>query len=484
MIGRALAGAIALVIASALPLRAAEIVVPSTDGTPWSTSDRTHLASTLDPIFASDPVAVHAHVGLLVLDTQSGAPLYERAADDAFAPASTLKLVVASTALATLGLDYRERTTVSWRPPILTLHVAGDAQLRDADLGDAALAVASAGVRDIWQIAIDDSRYDRIRNGTGWSWDDLPYDYAAPVSAAALNDNAVHIHVEPGVRAGDPVVITGAPSDPRMRIRTDARTSAADRASTLDLARDGETIVITGTQPLGGAAEDLDAAVPDPLAYMRDTFAAALERARVHVRPPALVIALGTPTAPEATLWTHASPPLAATTAAMLGPSDNLMAELLLKELSAAGGTLPGTTADGIARERSWLTSIGIDARAADAIVDGSGLSPYDRIAPRPLAALLQYDWQAPYRKTLLDALPVSGIRGTLGSRFTEPALAGRIFAKTGSLTHVRALAGYVQPRCRRAVTFVFDIDDWVGDDASLAAFRARVLRQIAEAGC
>ena len=459
-------------------------IPPQTTGAAWSSADIAALHTDFDSLFATDPLAQHAHVGLLALDTLSGAPLYAREADAAFQPASTLKLLVASTALATLGPNDRERTTLTWNAPVLTLHMAGDAQLVAADLTSAAAAVAAAGIRDVWNIEIDRARYDDVRAGVGWSWDDFPYDYAAPVSAAALDDNAVHLHVLPGAQIGAPVSVSGIPAGSGVRVRVDARTGAATSASTLDLARDGATIVVIGTQPLGEAAEVLDAAVPDPIEYVRSLLGAALVRAHVRVRADALPIALGGPAAIAAPLWTHESPTLAATVAAMLGPSDNLIAELLLKELAAASGALPGTSAVGIAQEARWLQSVGGDPAATAAIVDGSGLSPYDRITPHALATILQADWNAPYRDVVLAALPIAGVRGTLAASFVGTPSEGRVFAKTGSLSHVRTLAGYLQPRCRRAVTFVLQIDDWVGTPAALADFRARILDRLVDAAC
>lgn len=482
---RVLAWAIALVLIVGARAQASVVPVPpQTTAAAWTDADVAALHHDLDALFAADPLPLHAHVGLLALDTLTGAPLYARDADDAFQPASTLKLLVASTALATLGPAYRERTTLSWRAPLLTLRVGGDAQLRADDLASAAEAAAAAGVRDVWGIAIDRSRYDRVHAGAGWSWDDFPYAYAAPVSAAALDDNALHLTIAPGARIGDPVSVSGLPPGANVHVRIEARTAASTSDSTLDLTRDGATIVVIGTQPLGEAPEVLDAAVPDAAEYLRSMLSAALVRAHVRVRPPALLIALGGAAVAEPPLWTHDSPPLSDTVATMLLPSDNLMAEVLLKELAAANGTLPGTSAAGIALETHWLQSIGGDPSATAAVVDGSGLSPYDRIAPRTLATILQADWNAPYRDVLLDALPVAGVRGTLAESFIGTPAEGRVFAKTGSLSHVRTLAGFVQPRCRRAVTFVLDIDDWVGDAAALSAFRANVVNRIIESGC
>jgi D-alanyl-D-alanine carboxypeptidase/D-alanyl-D-alanine-endopeptidase (penicillin-binding protein 4) len=177
-------------------------------------------------------------------------------------------------------------------------------------------------------------------------------------------------------------------------------------------------------------------------------------------------------------VWTHDSPPLAS----WLGPrfwipSDNLFAELLLRELAYAGGVHPGTTAGGIALERAWLQSIGVDP-ATTTVADGCGMSQYDRITPRDLAAILQHDWNGPNRQLVLDSLPVGGARGSIEGIPGTPA-AGRTFAKTGSMMHVRGLAGYLATQRHGAVTFAFNVDDWIGDYPALAAVRAQVLSRV-----
>jgi D-alanyl-D-alanine carboxypeptidase/D-alanyl-D-alanine-endopeptidase (penicillin-binding protein 4) len=188
----------------------------------------------------------------------------------------------------------------------------------------------------------------------------------------------------------------------------------------------------------------------------------------------------GAPGPGSTVLWSHDSAPFAS----WLGPrfwipSDNLFAELLLRELAFTAGGRPGTTAAGLALERSWLASIGVDP-ATTSLADGCGMSQYDRVTPRDLVAILQHDWQGPNRQLILDSLPVGGARGTIEGIAGTPA-AGRTFAKTGSMMHVRGLAGFLATRRHGAVTFAFNVDDWIGDYPALAAFRAAVLSRVVD---
>ena len=133
-----------------------------------------------------------------------------------------------------------------------------------------------------------------------------------------------------------------------------------------------------------------------------------------------------------------------------------------------------------VGEEKTWLKGLGVDTDAI-AIEDGSGLSVYDRITPRDLVVILRHDWDGPNRDLVLDALPIAGVRGTLKSSFTGTPAEKRVFAKTGSLSHVSALAGYVANAKHGAVIIAFQVDDWVGASADLRELRGRVLSEFVE---
>ena len=109
-------------------------------------------------------------------------------------------------------------------------------------------------------------------------------------------------------------------------------------------------------------------------------------------------------------------------------------------------------------------------------------MSQYDRITPRDLVTILQHDWNGPNHQLVLDSLPIGGSRGTIEGIAGTPA-AGRVFAKTGSMMHVRGLAGYLATMQHGAVTFAFNVDDWNGEYPALAALRAHVLSRIVSDG-
>ena len=132
------------------------------------------------------------------------------------------------------------------------------------------------------------------------------------------------------------------------------------------------------------------------------------------------------------------SAPLSAIVAAMNGPSDNYLAEMLLKGLGATHGE-GGTTAAGAAAARDALDDIGVRPR----IVDGSGLSRRDRTTPRQVVRLLQRVANMQFAEPFTASLPVAGVNGTLQRRMGGTAAAGACRAKTGTLRYTSNLAGY-----------------------------------------
>jgi D-alanyl-D-alanine carboxypeptidase/D-alanyl-D-alanine-endopeptidase (penicillin-binding protein 4) len=268
-------------------------------------------------------------------------------------------------------------------------------------------------------------------------------------------------------------------------------TAAPDTPPALDTVRNPADLCteVVGTLPLGGAAETIDVALREPLAYLYGIVGSELPdpaRPRGWTGNSSATLGITTngldapaPVPADARLvWTHDGEPLSDLLADMWWPSDNFVAEMLLRAVGLQRGGMPGTTEHGADAERAWLATIGVDP-ATLTIADGSGLSSYDRVPPRALVAILQADWTGPYRNIVLDDLPVAGVRGTLEQSFIGSLAERRTFAKTGSVNHTRGLAGYLATLHHGAVTFAWSVDDWMGSDPDLAALRARVLARL-----
>ena len=488
----------------------ADVPKPAVTGAPWAEAEISSLAANVDIALASGKALRGAHVGVFAIDARDGRVLYERNQDDAFQPASTFKLLVGSAALDKLGPDFRFRTDVVANGDVtngvlqgeLVLRGGGDPFLNAKDLDAAAAAVAAAAIaRATGGVRIDDAHFEAPGYLPGWNWDDFAYYYAPVVSALAFEENVVHLTITPGTNPGDAATVTAAPAgvvgrpvegcQPTVAVHVVplATTGPAGAKDTIDVERERSGCIrVTGTIPAGAKPDLVDAAVVSPAAYAYDAFAAALRAHGVATTGLTQIAgpwpdehrALLPANANAKTVWSHDSEPLRDTLADLWLPSDNLVAELLLRQLGFAVNGAPGTTEHGAAFEQNWLAALGVDTSAV-AIVDGSGLSTYDRITPRDLVTILKHDWDGVNRDVVLDALPIAGVRGTLKSAYAGTPAEKKIFAKTGSISHVSTLAGYAANAKHGAVIFAFQVDDWVGETAALRELRGRVLTRFGQ---
>jgi D-alanyl-D-alanine carboxypeptidase/D-alanyl-D-alanine-endopeptidase (penicillin-binding protein 4) len=373
----------------------ADVPKPQAVGAPWTDAQVAALRTDVDAMLREATFLRGAHIGIDAIDARDGRVLYARSADEAFQPASTFKTLVGSAALSKLGPQWRMHTALTTAAPVergrllgaLVLRGGGDPLLRASDLDAAAAAVAAAGIRSIdGPLIIDNSRFDQQRYGDGWAIDDLPYYYAPVVSGMMLEDDVVHLRVAPGATVGGRARLSWEPAagaDDRRppgcppgadaaHLVNEVVTGTADAADTVDLRRAPCGVIrVSGTIPLGAQPDTIDAAVPSPERYVAAVLGAALAAHGVTLSAasaaafPTLYGAATTtvpwPNANDRVLWSHDSESLSDVLADMWFPSDNLIAEALLKQIAVEDAGKPGTDAHGVAWELGWLRSLGID---------------------------------------------------------------------------------------------------------------------------
>jgi serine-type D-Ala-D-Ala carboxypeptidase/endopeptidase (penicillin-binding protein 4) len=367
--------------------------------------------------------ALGPDVGALVADPGTGQVLLSEQGARLATPASTTKLATSATALAVLGPDARFRTRVVRGATADSVVLVGG--------GDPTLAVNAYPAQD----------------------------YPAPATLAhlaAATARALKAQRRTTVSVGyDASLYTGpllAPGWPQSYVSTGNVTPIV--ALEVD----------QGRLTAAGAPEDSDdpynlrPRATDPAAMAAASFAGLLTADGIHVT--------GTPvarTAPAraAALASVSSPPLSAIVQQMLTESNNVIAENLARQVALAAGqpaSFRGAAAAVIAELRRLGVSTGIR------LVDGSGLSPQDGIAPATLVKVLELAIATPRMRSLLAGLPVAGFSGTLSagqSVFSgiSGAALGSVRAKTGNLSTVTALAGTVSDQNGTILVFAFMAD-------------------------
>lgn len=442
-------------------------------------------AQSLDERIASilaSPAARSATWGIHAVQATTGEVIYSRNADAALTPASNTKLFTTALGLLRLGPDYRFETRVlaSGQPDSQGL-LRGD--LRLAGGGDPTLSarripyekgpvngdplaplalladqVAAAGVRVIEGDLIgDDTRWPYEPYPGGWAIGDMTWDYGAPVSALTLNDNSLTITVRPGKAAGDPATISLSPAVEYFTLRNTLRTlPGAERRISILRAPASRVLEISGAAPPNSVALTDAIAVDDPAAFTAEAFAQLLRARGISIRGRVRAAhrPVGVPAAePSGTvLASRQSPPLVETLRVIDKISQNLHAEIVLREI---GRVTRGEGAASAAQKEmsAWLESLGAAIQEFE-FEDGSGLSRRTLVSPRTVVAVLRAMHNSEQRETFRDLLPIGGEDGSLSSRFRGEKQATLIRAKTGSISHVAALSGYAGDDPSRRIAF------------------------------
>jgi D-alanyl-D-alanine carboxypeptidase/D-alanyl-D-alanine-endopeptidase (penicillin-binding protein 4) len=377
------------------------------------------------------------HLGAAVLDPATDQLLINVGAEDARIPASTTKLLTALATLETLGPDTRFRTSVISAGDEVVLVGGGDPTLSQR-----------TQVSDTWDYPF--TRFDRLAKATA---DALIRAGTTSVRLAYADDLFSGPSVNPSWETG--------------------YVSSGQVAPVSALSLDGGR-----TRP--GFAERAG----NPSSYAAEKFAALLGTYGVQVRGASTP----SPTPDGLVIASVDSPTVAEIIGQMLARSDNDVAEMLARHVARAEGIEPTFSGAGRAIA-AVIARLGVPSPGLD-LADGSGLSRQNRIAPITLAGALEFAYEDAdgSSRPLLTGLPVAGFTGSLGTRFDDAVSkveAGDIRAKTGFLTGVVALAGYVVDTDGRPLIFV-TVADGVIPESTLDAqlLEDQLAARLAGCGC
>ncbi|MEO0407972.1 MAG: D-alanyl-D-alanine carboxypeptidase/D-alanyl-D-alanine-endopeptidase, partial [Cyanobacteria bacterium P01_A01_bin.135] len=333
----------------------------------------------------------------------------------------------------------------------------GDPSFDSEDLQQLAQQVSRAGISQVDQPLIGDERYlgDRFVNPT-WDWEDVQAGYGAPVNSLILDENAVGFRLYPQA-VGEPLRLEWEQPElaGQWQVVNQTVTVAATEPEFVQVGRTWESQVLTiqGQLRQGAAPDHSAVAVTDPGRAFLRRFRAALREAGINTTLASSLLRILPPSppspAPSEAIAAVTSPPLSELLVEVNAHSRNLYAEALVRHLGRTAVTEPTPTsgvlfATGLAQIKAILTPLGVTAPYQ--IADGSGLSRRSLVTPLALVQTLQAMAQHPHAAAYRHSLAVAGETGTLRSRFRGTPVAGQFWGKSGGLTGVSSLSGYLDP--------------------------------------
>ncbi len=392
--------------------------------------------------------------GFIVVPLAGGAPIAAWNAERAMNPASTMKLVTTYTTLSLLGPDYRWRTPVFLGGRLdgdvlrgdLIVKGGGDPKLVIEDMTEFAARLRRAGLREIrGDLVIDDGLFDIGDDSVERFDGDPTQPYNVRPHAALMNFKATKFVIRPEGQAAS-VMLDPALAD--VEIDNDIRLVGgpcrygAHGLSIRDAGSESKPAIrLSGSYSAACGEQAVFTAVLTHRQFIHGFFKAAWLAAggtfegRTRIQRGA---ARGQPWAE----WI--SPRNAAEVVADINKfSNNVMTRQLLLSATADVMKLPATMDRARRMMRDWLGTHSLSF--PELVVDnGSGLSRDERITPAHLAQVLQHASRGPHAELMRTSLPQVGVDGTMKSRLAGDPIAGQAWIKTGSLTDVRSIAGYV----------------------------------------
>jgi D-alanyl-D-alanine carboxypeptidase/D-alanyl-D-alanine-endopeptidase (penicillin-binding protein 4) len=424
-------------------------------------------------VFESDSQLRSAISSLYVVDAKTGSVVFDRNSTLGLATASTLKIVTAATAYELLGADFRYKTIFGYTGKISAKILKGNLFIKpsgDPTLGswrwkytsDSVVlnkfiyAVKKAGISGYNSLAIDKSGWDNESIPDGWIWQDIGNYYGAGASGFNWRENQFDVILKSGISVGDPVaIVQKRPSYTNaalLSMAVSAAKGSGDNAYVYYplMQKDG---VVHGTIPVNEKGFVISAANPDPAGdFSLWAMGNLLQNEKIGQ------VKFGSSSTDSTVLFTHVSPSLDSIVYWFLKKSINLYGEALTKTLAYQKmGT--GSTEEGVAIIKGFWKEKGINPVELN-IVDGSGLSPLNRVTTRTQVRILQYVKTQPWFNGFFDALPEYN----------------KMKMKSGTINGVKGFCGYQTSRDGNDYIFSFLVNNYNGSASEVVQKMYKVL--------
>ena len=436
----------------------------------------TSVQTSMDKII--NQVDPKINMGIEVVDLNTGKTLYQRNADRTFTPASNMKLFSDAAALLILGPDYRFQSQLSTDATSLDkgllngslyLHLSGDPSFTQEHL-DALLAKLNTwGINQIKGNVVLVSNHSVVdAYAPGLVTKDQMYSYGAPIAPVMFDENRLTVTINPAWRAGEPALVElNAPGD-SLILNNQVKTAEKNAPCGVSFKMEGENqITVKGCIRAGQWAVQQRLAIRNPLGYAQALVKHRLAHFNIQLDGQVM---LGSAPSSSLLLATHVSKPINQLMADTLKPSDNLYADSLYLHAAAKLKGMPLNWPQAQPVVKQFLQQqTGINLQNA-VLTDGSGLSRHDLLTPAQTVKLLRFlHDRFPLSYEYIAALPVAGRDGTLQKRFRKSTQQGLLRAKTGTMTGIMSLSGYLYTANAHTLAFSIFINTTPGTSPSIS---------------
>lgn len=446
----------------------------------------------------SDSLFAHAFWGVKVESLTSGKVIYERNAGKMFMPASNQKILTTSAALLTLGPDYKFETKLYYNGAINDSVLNGD--LIVVGNGDPTFytrfykdprdpfffwadTLKKTGIKKITGSIIgDDNAFDDNHLGAGWAFDNLDTWYSAEVGALQLNENYIDLKIIPPSDAdGKAEIIPNIPSG-YFNIINDLKINS-DSITSISVTRplNDNTITVSGNLLSGGRVIENSPSIHNPTLFYATVLKETLEEKGIEVDGEPLDCDDITDFNSEQTgmtlIYTQHSPTLKEILKGLMKRSQNMYAETMVRIMGLEKSGI-GSFEEGKKVVEEVLTGFGIKP-GTYAYVDGSGLTRYNYVSPDQIINILKGMRQNKLWDVWIDLFPVAGVDGTLRTRMKGTSAEGNVKAKTGTISNVRGLSGYMTAENGEEIVFSFLVNGHLRSGLDTEKITDRVLEML-----
>lgn len=410
---------------------------------------------------------------------------FEQNGEKGYIPASISKLVTLGAVLHELHPGFKFRTEAFYdskskieqgvlNGPVY-LKGGGDPSFVSENMWALINEISRSGVTSIeGDIVVDDSRFDEIRFGVDRQDERVDRAYDAPVGAMSMNWNSVNVYARPGDKVGEPLKVFADVMTPYLKVVNNSRTAASGKGKTLSVERKsekgfaGDVIVVSGALALDQPEAVVYKSISTPDTWAGLNMVEFLRQRGIAVKGK---VRTGTTPANAKSLGFVEPHTLAQVVADMAKWSNNYVAEMLVKNISAESGEQPATMPTGMKIVRKYLESSGVKPGEYE-FINAAGFTRKNRLSPSQFGRYLEFvrsDFTI--FPEFLTALPIAGVDGTLRKRMVNSPAERWVRAKTGLLNGVVALSGFAGRPNGQTATFVFIYNGGGREDKARAFF-------------